>query len=107
MNNPKNTMIPVSELKPIWLPEPWQIIMLRNPNYLNSVFIGLTNPIWNLPTMVWTLLLAPVLRGLYFILRFIVSCVVLGIMGRVTALPIPQPGFTVQVVKQPPALPED
>lgn len=92
----------VSKLKPMWFPEPWQIIRLENPSYFNSLFLGLINPLWNMPTMIWTLLLFPIIRGLFYIVRFTVCCMLFGIFGRILALPIPQPGFTIVLSKQPP-----
>ena len=64
-----------------WFPHPWQVIVLHNPSYLHSVFVGLTSPILNLPFMVWRLILEPVLRGVFGILGFTARSVFFGLTG--------------------------
>lgn len=84
----KQKQIQVSDLKPMWFPEPYQVSTLPNPNYLNSLWIGLTNPLWNLPTMLWILILRPVLVGVVGIVAFTLRCTIAGVLGRATGLPV-------------------
>lgn len=71
-------------------PHPWQIVLMPNPVYWKSLLVGITAPVLNLPLMVWTLLLRPLLLGTWTIFFFFLSCWVMGPLGRVTGLPLPQ-----------------
>lgn len=66
----------------LWFPEPYQIHTGKNPDYLHSLFIGLTNPLWNLPTMIFIMILKPVLMSVFYILLFIFRCTALGVIGH-------------------------
>lgn len=81
----------------LWLPEPWQIIPIRNPNYLKSLFIGLTNPLWQLPFMIFSLLIQPLLRGVFTIFVFTIKTTIYGLSGNLTGLPLAKPEIRVLI----------
>ena len=54
----------------------------KNPSYFNSLFVGLTAPLINLPVLIWNCILKHTLFGLYAVVMFILTSVVMGIRGR-------------------------
>lgn len=51
-------------LAPIcWIADPWQLRAHKNPNYLNSVWLGTVNQMLTLPSRLWMELLLPLLMG--------------------------------------------
>lgn len=56
----------------------------KNPNYLHSLFLGVTFPVINAPIMFWRLVLRPLLRSIWIYLLLLVSILVFGIFGRVS-----------------------
>jgi hypothetical protein len=77
----------------IWFPTCEETLFRRNPNYLQSVFAGTINAIWQLPLMLLNGVLAPLLAGIlaavFGLLRcalYIAIMTVQGLLGRVSGI---------------------
>jgi hypothetical protein len=64
-----------------WFPDPSMIVIEENPNYLNSVWTGITTPLIHLPLMVWDYVLLPMFGGIVTIGRFWRLAAVSGVLG--------------------------
>ena len=71
----------------LWFPDPGMIFIEKNPSYLNSVWTGLTTPLFHLPTMIWDYVLLPMFGGLFTIGRFWHLAITSGLKGYSTPVP--------------------
>lgn len=101
MDTPKTTPPPAFIVNPSlaptrWLADPWQLRAHRNPNYLNSVWLGTVNQVLNFPDRLWHEFLRPLLSGRLFhafvgfwaIALLIPAFLLLGLLGWLRAIPI-------------------
>lgn len=65
-----------------------QITATKNPSYLNSLWLGISAPIINLPTIVWNLIVLPLFLGIAGLIQLLIVIPVAGILGRCTAVEI-------------------
>ncbi|GAC1605805.1 MAG: hypothetical protein NVS3B3_04380 [Aquirhabdus sp.] len=89
-NNTKTVME-----KTIWLPEPHQIFVHRNRNYFHSLFLGLTNPLWHLPFMIFHILIKPLFKGAFHIVSYWYKTTILGLSGSLITADAARP--TIQI----------
>lgn len=71
----------------VWSPHPLQMYRAKNPSYLNSLVLGFWVPFLYLPTLIWSLVLAPVLTGILKVCAFILLAWINGLTCRLRALP--------------------
>ena len=83
-----------------WFPQSHQMIFDRNNkgSYPHSVFVGLTAPLLNLPTMVWRGVISPPLHGIKFIAIFSLGSIWAGFRGHLRGELIPMPNVTIEIV---------
>jgi len=69
--------------KRTWFPSPTQVFVVerKNTSYLHSLWVGITTPIFNLPSLVWEEILAPVIKGVFIILLATVVSMFAGLCG--------------------------
>lgn len=69
-----------------WFPKANRIAMTEDgenrPPYLHSLFVGLTVPILELPSMIWRMILFPLIDGIVALILLIVVIVISGIRGN-------------------------
>lgn len=81
----------------MWFPEVWQIIPIKNKNYLQSLWIGIVMPIIWLPKSLFVCLIYPVakalLGGLWILARTYSILPVMAITGYASGIDreFPQP----------------
>lgn len=68
----------------MWFPLLHQIQIRRNPNYFNSLFIGITAPLLNIWMLLFLTILMPLVRGLFISLKMLITVPILGLLGNVT-----------------------
>lgn len=81
----------------MWFPQSYQLRAGHNPNYLNSVWIGITTPILSLPFVLWRVIVRPMLFGTFSVVSFIILTPIFGLMGRLLAVDEPMPQIQVFV----------
>lgn len=83
------------EVKKIWFPEVWQIEAAKNPNYLQSLWIGIVMPIIWLPKALFNIVLWPTAKcliGGFFVLgKALILLPAMGIAGMATGIDRPFP----------------
>jgi len=62
-----------------------QLKVKHNPNYLNSLWLGLTAPLLNLWFVVLHLFVVPLFAALMHAFRLFVIVPIIGVMGGLTA----------------------
>ena len=84
-----------------WFPQVHQVVFDRNNSepYLHSVWIGLTVPLFNLPTMIWNSVIVPSVRGLIITLIFCACNVWAGLRGHLCGRLVALPELTIEVVQ--------
>ncbi|MDY7537564.1 hypothetical protein QN372_00210 [Undibacterium sp. RTI2.1] len=87
--------------KTIWLPDPHQIFIHRNRNYFHSLFLGLTNPLWHLPFMIFHILIKPAFKGAFFILSYWARTTVMGLSGSLITVDMNRPKIVVLIDGKP------
>lgn len=72
-------------LKRTWFPtmSDTRIVDRQATSYIHSLWVGLTSPFLNLPTMVWWSIVTPVLFGVWVIFLAFALSILAGITGRV------------------------
>ncbi|CAB4121795.1 hypothetical protein UFOVP26_28 [uncultured Caudovirales phage] len=74
----------------MWFPEVWQIIPIKNKNYLQSLWIGIFMPILWLPKAVFTCLIYPTLKsvigGIWILVRTYTVLPMMGVTGYASGL---------------------
>lgn len=68
-----------------WFPLTHQMIVRRNNNYLRSVWIGFTAPIFNLPANVFNLILMPLFTAIKVLVISMVVFPLCGLFGALDA----------------------
>lgn len=84
--------------KTVWLPDSWEVVIERNPNYLHSLSIGLLAPLFNLPMMILRLIVIPFLKSVLFIVLYVTRSAYLGIAGNLSVIPQGEPRVAVKVI---------
>lgn len=72
--------------KRLWFPEIWQVVILRNDSYANSVFAGFACGWFNLPSLLFVLLVKPMwvmVKGLFAAL---VLMPIVGLLGNISTV---------------------
>ena len=69
----------------MWFPDNHQLkFSKQNPNYLNSLFIGLTQPLLFLPINLFNVVIKPFFFGMSAVFLSLVGTALFGIFGRLT-----------------------
>ena len=74
-DEPKKTLFPLAH----------QVMIITNgkkPPLSRSIFIAFSAPILNLPSMIWRLVIVPLVIGIIQVVAFPCSCVWAGLRGR-------------------------
>jgi hypothetical protein len=71
-------------MKRTWFPDHTQVGLIhRDQNsYLHSLWIGFTAPLFNLPGLLWSEVIAPFFGGLWVIAKFFFFTFVAGVTGN-------------------------
>lgn len=74
-----------TQYKRTWFPAHTQIGLTDgvNTSRLHSLWVGVTAPILNLPTMVWQMVMMPLLFGIFSLFKLIAISVYYGASGNV------------------------
>jgi hypothetical protein len=75
-------------IKKSWFPTANRVAIVDTSatNYFHSVWVGVTAPILNLPTMVWLSIVYPMLQGILEVVLAITLSVSAGIVGMVVGV---------------------
>ena len=68
--------------EPTSFPEPQQIRIEHNPNYLDSILAGVFSPILHLPQILWFGSIWPFIKSLCRGVYFILMSMTMGLLGR-------------------------
>jgi len=74
--------------KRIWFPDAHSVSIVRQPKefYFHSLFVGITAPLLNLPYMIWSSIVMPMLGGIFVVTVSVFSIFIAGIRGNVAGL---------------------
>jgi hypothetical protein len=83
----------MSTPKRTWFPQPHQLMIgpTDGTPYLHSLWVGLTAPLFNLPVMLWHLVLLPIITGLTAIVKFFFVTAIAGVRGQAHGFDISAP----------------
>lgn len=66
-----------------WFPALHQLDAgVKNPNYFNSVFIGIIVVLMHFPRLVWQLVLSPIFMGFFELFLACITPIYLGFKGK-------------------------
>lgn len=67
---------------PTWLPEPAHLRVQRNPNYLQSLVVGIVSPIFHLPFILFYTFVTPLWDAIKKVVLFFLVSFFAGITGK-------------------------
>lgn len=71
-------------MKRTWFPDHTQVGLIHKDqnSYLHSLWIGFAAPFFNLPGLLWSEVLHPMLAGIWTIIKFFFFTFVAGVTGN-------------------------
>lgn len=71
------------DFEKVWLPLPKELVLSeRNPNYIQSLVVGIVSPIWNLPYILAANIIWPFIKSIFVTVSYLALSIFGGLIGR-------------------------